>query len=79
MIGAIILAAGASSRMGQPKQLLDVHGKPLLQVTIDACFGAGVAPIAVVVGHNHQQLLELMSGKPVDIVVNDEWEKGMGN
>ncbi len=77
--GAIILAAGASSRMGQPKQLLDVHGKPLLQLAIDACTGTGLAPIAVIVGHNHPPLQEVMKGKPVHVVVNDAWEKGMGS
>ena len=49
-ITGIILAAGESSRMGEPKSLLDWGGKPLLQHQIDALTDAGCAPVVVVLG-----------------------------
>lgn len=47
----MVLAAGTSSRLGQPKQLLDVGGRPLLQHAVDAAAGAGLAEVIVVLGH----------------------------
>lgn len=79
MTGAIILAAGASSRMGQPKQLLDIHGTSLLQMAISAFTNARIEPIAVVLGYNHDLLREAIKGKAVDVVVNLDWQRGMGS
>ncbi len=49
---AIVLAAGASRRMGRPKLLLPIAGRPLLQHPIDAAAAAGVAEIVVVLGED---------------------------
>jgi CTP:molybdopterin cytidylyltransferase MocA len=49
-IAAVILAAGESSRLGQPKQLLQFRGKSLLRRIFDAANEAGCSPIVVVVG-----------------------------
>ncbi|RPJ45469.1 MAG: hypothetical protein EHM19_05345, partial [Candidatus Latescibacterota bacterium] len=49
-IAAIILAAGASSRMGRPKALLPLGGRTCLERVIGTCRGAGLSPIHVVVG-----------------------------
>lgn len=51
MISGIVLAGGTSSRLGQPKQLLVLGGKPLLQHTLDAAAAAGLDEIVVVLGH----------------------------
>lgn len=50
-VGVIVLAAGSSRRLGRPKQLLDLEGKPLLQHAIDATEDAGVGEVVVVLGH----------------------------
>jgi molybdenum cofactor cytidylyltransferase len=50
-VGAVILAAGSSRRLGRPKQLLELEGKPLLQHVIDAAGAADVGEIVVVMGH----------------------------
>lgn len=50
-MGAVILAAGASRRLGRPKQLLDLAGTPLLQHVINAAEAAGVGEIVLVLGH----------------------------
>lgn len=50
MIAAVVLAAGTSSRLGQPKQLLELDGKPLLQHTVDLAAGS-FDDVVVVLGH----------------------------
>ena len=50
-VAVVILAAGASRRLGRPKQLLDLEGMPLLQHVVDAAGAAGVDAIVVVLGH----------------------------
>lgn len=50
-VGVVILAAGASRRLGRPKQLLELEGKPLLQHVIDAAGAADVDEIVLVLGH----------------------------
>src|SRR5919106_3825168 len=42
LIAAVVLAAGTSSRLGRPKQLLELRGRPLLQHAVDAAFEAGI-------------------------------------
>jgi molybdenum cofactor cytidylyltransferase len=53
-IGAVILAAGESSRLGQPKQLLQFRGKSLLRRAVDGANEAGCSPIVVVLGSGTQ-------------------------
>lgn len=56
MIGAIVLAAGTSSRFGETKQIARVRGKPLAQHAIDAAAEAGVDEIVVVLGHDAERV-----------------------
>ena len=51
MITGVVLAAGTSSRLGRPKQLLDLGGKPVLQHVVDAALAGGLDEVVVVVGH----------------------------
>src|SRR6266536_1814860 len=53
-IAAVILAAGESSRLGQPKQLIQFRGKTLVRRMVDAASEAGCRPILVVVGNGKQ-------------------------
>ena len=64
MITAIVLAAGSSSRLGRPKQLLDLGGRPVLQHVIDAAAQAGLDEIAVIVGHAAEQVAEAVNLPP---------------
>lgn len=50
-VAVVILAAGSSQRLGRPKQLMQLDGKPLVQHVVDAAAAAGVAEILVVLGH----------------------------
>lgn len=74
-VAAAILAAGNSSRLGEPKQLADFEGRTLLEHAVSAARGAGCSPIVVVAGA-HVNLRVGESG--VEFVQNDSWERGLG-
>jgi len=77
--GLILLAAGASTRMGRPKQLLPVHGKPLLRQVVESALTAPVSPVVVVLGANSAEIASCLDGLAVQIVVNAGWTDGMGS
>jgi molybdenum cofactor cytidylyltransferase len=76
-IGAVILAAGASSRMGVPKQLVEVQGKPLLLRTVEAALASPLWPVVVVLGANTEQIRPVLARLPVLITENAAWAEGM--
>lgn len=76
-IGGVILAAGGSSRMGQPKQLLAIGGQPMVRRVTETVCSAGLGQVLVVVGAQAKAVQEILAGLPVDIVVNDDWVEGM--
>jgi molybdenum cofactor cytidylyltransferase len=76
MIGAAILAAGQAKRMGQPKQLLLLDGKPLVwHVASQAC-RAGLQQVVVVSGAYAPEVTQALTGLPVQIVHNPDWAAG---
>lgn len=75
----LLLAAGASSRLGQPKQLLVYQGKTLLRRAAEtAVTTAAGGPVVVVTGAQHAALLPELVGLPLAVVPCLEWEQGMG-
>lgn len=77
MIAAILLAAGESSRMGEPKQLLDWHGRPLIAAQIETLLEAGCRPVAVVVGAHAQRVRPAIPPRAeVQVVTNRCWRDG---
>jgi molybdenum cofactor cytidylyltransferase len=78
-IAIIILAAGTSSRLGSPKQLLSYKGKNLLRHTVDEALETGCASIFVVLGANSELLRMELKDKPVSIVENTGWQEGMAS
>ncbi len=75
----ILLAAGASSRLGRPKQLLAYQGQTLLRRAAEtAVTAAAGAMVVVVTGARHEELLPELAGLPVRVVRCAEWERGMG-
>ena len=76
-ISAIILAAGASTRFGQPKQLLDWGGVPLLAHVAGVALDAGLAPVIVVLGCQAEAARAAMGTRPVQTVMNWRWEEGL--
>ena len=71
--GAVILAAGASSRMRRNKMLLDVHGVPMVRHAVQVAIDAGVSPIVVVVGNDEAQVREALSGLDCHFAVNPDF------
>ncbi|NEP09914.1 MAG: nucleotidyltransferase family protein [Symploca sp. SIO2C1] len=78
-IAIIILAAGASTRMGSPKQLLSYQGCSLLSHTIETTIASVCQPIVVVLGANAQQIHSEVSQYSIKIVENPDWHLGMGS
>ena len=77
VVGVIILAAGASSRMGQPKQTLFYEGKTLLARIIETALEANCGPVVVVTGANAEITTPLAAAHPVEIAFNPNWAEGM--
>lgn len=77
MVGLMILAAGASIRMGTPKQLLPYQGRSFIRHITEIAIASVCQPIAVVLGANAEQIKPEISQLPVQIVENQQWEEGM--
>jgi molybdenum cofactor cytidylyltransferase len=77
-VGAIILAAGGSSRFGQAKQLLHFQGESLVRRAVHAAIGARCDPVIVVVGEARSHIETELGGTPAIIVENTKWEQGLG-
>ena len=78
-IGIIILAAGKSSRLGQPKQLLDYEGQTLLQHSLQVAIASDAHPVLVVLGADAGLIEKEVSGSGAHVVVNTEWQEGMAS
>ncbi len=76
-IGIVILAAGASTRMGTPKQLLRYQESSLLRHTIEVATTSVCRPIVVVLGAYAQLIRSDISQLPIHIVENLQWTEGM--
>lgn len=72
----VILAGGGSSRYGQPKMLLDWHGKPIIRQVAETALRAGLNPLVVVTGAVDTALRDALVGLPVHFVHNPEWQGG---
>lgn len=75
----IILAAGNSSRLGRPKQLLPFRGKTLIEHVLTEALAADLGPVVVVTGAYHAELEGVLKGSAVAIVQNPHWETGMAS
>jgi len=78
-VGAVILAAGSSSRMGSPKQTLQYRGESLLRRATLAALGAGCRPVIVVTGAHSELSRRESDGLDVLEVLNTRWETGMAS
>ncbi|MGI0149194.1 MAG: nucleotidyltransferase family protein, partial [Thermoplasmata archaeon] len=77
MISAIVLAAGTSSRMGEPKPLLPVAGRSLLEHVLSTVRGSQVEDIVVVLGHAADRVRGQLSMDGVRAGVNEAYAEGM--
>jgi molybdenum cofactor cytidylyltransferase len=77
LVAAIILAAGASTRMGQPKQLLPVSGRPMVRRVTEAVCAAGLQQVIVVLGARADAVAGALQGLPVKMITNPAWQGGL--
>ena len=73
----VILAAGASRRLGSAKQLVSIGGETLLRRQCRCALDADVGPVLVVLGHDADRHKRLVADLPLDVRVNDEWQEGI--
>jgi molybdenum cofactor cytidylyltransferase len=74
----LIPAAGSSMRLSRPKQLLEYHGKSLLNHAIDEALAAQPDLVMVITGAHRPEVESSITGKPVKIMYNKQWEEGIG-
>lgn len=73
----IILAAGGSRRLGQPKQLLAVSGEPMIRRIVRSAVDSGAEQVVVVLGSSACDCVSAIKQCGADIVVNPFWESGL--
>ena len=78
-LAAILLAAGPSSRLGQPKQLVRLEGECLVRRMAGLLSNMGLASVTVVSGCEAERVEAELRDLPVTIVHNRSWEEGMGS
>ena len=76
MVGAVVVAAGASYRMGSPKALLKIGEKTFLQHIVDVLQSAGITEIVVVLGSNAEVIKESLNWYDGTVVLNRDWKDG---
>lgn len=79
MIGLLLLAAGASTRLGQPKQLLSFQGQSLLERSIRTALAADVSERLLVLGAHANRILPEIASLGIEKVTNPHWEEGMAS
>ena len=76
-IAILLLAAGASRRLGRPKQLLELGGKSLLRRMVELAISLNVGPVAVVIGAQAARMRQALDGLELQIVENPDFLQGM--
>jgi molybdenum cofactor cytidylyltransferase len=79
MVSAVVLAAGASTRMGGQKLLLPLGGEPLVRRVVKAVCDAGFDEVLVVVGNEHEDVVRALEGLPIRHAVNPDYATGMAS
>lgn len=75
-VAGILLAAGRSSRLGRPKQLLPLGGKPLLQHVVDAANASSLDEVVAVLGEHAEEIARAIEPGRARVVVNERYAEG---
>lgn len=77
--GIVILAGGASTRLGRPKQLLQYRGKTLLNHAVNEAINAKADAVVVILGKNADLFEGEIDNQEVSVVINKNWKEGMAS
>ncbi|HEY0779571.1 MAG TPA: nucleotidyltransferase family protein [Gemmatirosa sp.] len=78
-VAAVVLAAGASTRLGRPKQLVLHEGEPLVRRAVRAAVDAGARPVVVVLGARAAEIAPALDGVAgIDVITHARWADGLG-
>jgi molybdenum cofactor cytidylyltransferase len=77
--GLILLAAGSSSRLGRPKQLIEFQGKKLIKKAVEEAEKSKVNSMVVVLGWNPDLIKTGFDSGKIPFVINENWEEGMAS
>ena len=76
-VAGIVLAAGASSRLGRNKILLELGGQPVVRRAVTAAIDAGLSPVLVVLGFEVDRARDALVGLPYEPVLNPDHHAGI--
>ncbi len=76
-VAGVVLAAGASTRMGENKLLFDLGGEALVRRSVGRATAAGLDPVVVVLGHDADRVRSKLAGLPCRTVVNPDYARGI--
>jgi molybdenum cofactor cytidylyltransferase len=79
LIGIVVLAAGGSTRLGRPKQLIPYRGATLLRHAAQIALEAALGPVLVVLGANAESCGQELHGLDVRTLIHAGWRDGMGS
>ena len=78
-VGVVVLAAGSSSRLGQPKQLIKYKGKPLLQNILDHSQVLSFASKVLILGAHAEEIKKKINTGEFKVFINEQWEEGIAS
>jgi len=78
-VAILIMAAGGSSRLDSPKQLLKWGNDYLINHVINTAFEAGVGPIKLVLGCRSEEVRKVLLNKDIAVLINPAWQNGMSS
>jgi molybdenum cofactor cytidylyltransferase len=78
-VAAVVLAAGASTRFGKPKQFALFQGETFIRRTAKAAIEADCLPVVVVTAEDSARVTLELTGLTVSIAINQRWSDGMGS
>ena len=78
-IGIVILAAGGSTKLGSPKQLVQFKGRSLIRRSVETALAANTKAVVVVLGSNGTKIGDEINDLSVEIVVVDDWSVGISS
>jgi CTP:molybdopterin cytidylyltransferase MocA len=77
-VAGLLLAAGSSEPLGEPVQLVDVAGRPLLEVMAHR-MADWLHPLVIVLGWRAEEILEVADLSPAVVIIDYDWEQGIGS